>query len=68
MAEYRDDIKVGEIVRYRSEDGDYHVTLLELGYKWARVRFFGPGVLHDDGTRTPRERRVPTEDLEVSLW
>lgn len=65
---YRTDIKAGDIVRYRSDDGAYHVRLLELGYKWARVQFFGPGVLHDDGTRSPRTKRVPADDLEVSLW
>lgn len=65
---YRSDIKVGGIVRYRSEDGAYHVRLIELGYKWARVQFFGPGVLHEDGTRSPRIKRVPVDDLELSLW
>ena len=61
-------MKAGEIVRWRGEEGDYHVTLLELGYKWARVQFFGPGVLHEDGTRSPRVRRVPVAELEVPLW
>lgn len=61
-------IKVGDIVRFRSDDGTYHVRLLELGRVWARVQFFGPGVRHEDGTRSPRVKRVRTSDLEVSLW
>lgn len=59
---------VGEIVRWRGDEGDYHVTLLRLGHKWARVRFFGPGVRHEDGTRTPREKNVPVTEIEPPLW
>lgn len=62
------DLAVGGIVRWRSDDGDYHVRLIEAGRKWAKVQFFDPGVLHDDGTRTPREKWVLVEELEVSLW
>lgn len=69
VAEYRDDVKVGEIVRWQPpDDGARHVLLVSLGYKWARIRLYGPGVLQDDGTRVPREKNVPVDELEVSLW
>ena len=65
----RDGLNVGDIVRWRPpHDGVRHVLLVSLGYKWARIRLYGPGVLQDDGTRVPREKKVRVEELEESLW
>lgn len=61
-------MKEKEVMRvFDNNRGWHHVVVLSKGRKWARVQFFGPGVVRK-GKRVPKVKQVRVEELQARLW